>query len=67
MASKDQSGEDFSGTLTVFLTEVAYLILMLLIIFFGVSVIGALEVFGGFMLISFVVRTTFAALIQRER
>jgi hypothetical protein len=67
MASKDESDEGFGSTFAVFLAMLAYLVLMLLVAFFGISLIGAVKVFGSFMLVGLFVQTTMLALIQRAR
>jgi len=67
MASKGESEEDFGTTVAVFLAELAYLVLMLLITFFRITVLGGLEIFGGFMLVGLIVQTSMLVVIQRER
>lgn len=69
MASKDQgeNGHDFGSTFAVFLAELAYLVLMVIITFFGITLFGGLKVFGAFMLVGFFVQTTTLVLFQRER
>jgi len=67
MASKDESDEGFGSTFAVFLAMLGYLVLMLVVEFSGISLLGALKVFGSFMLVGFIVQTTMLVLIQRER
>jgi hypothetical protein len=66
IASKEQ-GEGFSSTtLAVFLAEFAYLVVMVIVIFFSISLLGALKVFGSFMLVVLVVQITMVVLFLRE-
>jgi hypothetical protein len=69
MASKDRgsSDEGVGSTFAVFMAELAYLVIMLVVIFFGISLIGALKVFGAFMLVALVAQITTVVLIQRQR
>ncbi len=67
MASKDQgpSGEGFASTLATFLAELAYLVIMLLVIFTPITLLGAIKVFGGFMLVGLVVEMSLVVTIQK--
>lgn len=69
MASKDNDPEDgvAGSTIAVFLAELAYLLVMVLAIFFGITLLGALKVFGSFMAVGLVVQVSMVVLIQRER
>ena len=66
MASKEQVGAGLSSTLSTLLAEVAYVVIVILIIFFSVTFIQALMIFAGFMLVSLVTQMTLAYLIQKE-
>lgn len=67
MASKDQQGgEGFASMLSTFLAELAYVVIMLLVIFSSVTLIQAFKVFIGFMLVGLVIQMTLAYLIQKE-
>lgn len=61
MKSMDQSPSKGINTaaLAVFLGEIAYVVLILIILFSGISLFGALTIFGGFMFLSFVIQVTF--------
>lgn len=66
MASKEQGGAGLSSTLSTLLAEVAYVVIVILIIFSSVTFIQALMIFAGFMLVSLVTQMTLAYLIQKE-
>lgn len=53
MASQDRSpeGEGIASTLATFFAQLAYLVIMLLVLFSSITLIGAVEVFAGFMLL----------------
>jgi len=69
MASKDQGpqGEGFASTLATFLAELAYLVIMLLVIFASITLFGAVKVFGGFMLAGLALQMTLAVMIGNEQ
>jgi len=69
MASKgpDPDAQGFGPMFATFLAELAYLILMLIVIFSGITLLGAIRVFGCFMLVGLVVQITFLAYLQREQ
>jgi hypothetical protein len=69
MASKDQGpgNQGFASSLATFLAELAYITIMLLVIFSPITLLGAVKVFGGFMLVGLVVQMSLAVLIQNER
>jgi len=69
MASKDQGGaedEGFGSTLATFLAELAYVVIILMVIFSPVTLLQALKVFAGFMLVGLVIQIVMAYLIQKE-
>ena len=69
MALKQGNSEDGSAaTFAVFLSQLAYLVIMLLLIFFpdSISRLVALKVFAGFMLVAFVIQMTLSILLLRE-
>lgn len=67
MASKDQQGGDgFASMLATFLAELAYVVIMLMVIFSTITLLQALKVFAGFMLVGLVIQMTIAYLLQKE-
>jgi|SRR5208282_1010019 len=69
MALKKEGPEDqgSAATFAVFLAQLAYLVIMLLIIFSSITWIEALGVFGAFMLVALAIQMTVFVLFQRER
>lgn len=69
MASKEQDPEDrvAGSTIAVFLAELAYLFIMVLAIFFGITLLGALKVFGSFMAVGLVFQISTVVLVQRAQ
>jgi hypothetical protein len=69
MASKEQDPEEgvAASTVAVFLAELAYLFIMVLVIFSGITLLGALKVFGSFMAAGLVVQISMVVLVQRDR
>ena len=69
MASKDQGEgtEGFGSNLATFLTELAYFIVILSVIFLPISLLGVVKVFGSFMLVGLVIQTIVAVYIHREQ
>jgi len=69
MASKDQGqgGEGFASTMATFLAELAYVVIILLILFSPITKLGAIKVFGGFMAVGCILQLTLAVLLQREQ
>ncbi len=57
--------EGSASQLATFFAQLAYFIIMLLVLFSPISLLGVVKVFGGFMVVSFVVQITAAILIQR--
>jgi hypothetical protein len=68
MASKDrgEEGEGFASTIATFFAQLAYLIVMLLVLLSPITLFGASEVFAGFMLVALIIQITASVLIQRE-
>jgi hypothetical protein len=68
MASKEQGpGDEASASfIATFLAELAYLVVMVVVAFSSITLVGAVELFGCFMLVSLIVQTSFAVIIQRE-
>jgi hypothetical protein len=67
MASKEQqSGEGFGPLLAVFLAELAYVVVIFMVIFSPVTLLQALKVFAGFMSIGLVIQIVVAYMIQKE-
>ena len=69
MASKEQGpeGEGFASSVSTFLAELAFLVIMLLVIFTPITFIGAIKVFAGFMLVGFVVQMSLSVLLMNEQ
>lgn len=69
MASKDAQGGEgagFASLSATFLAQLAYLTIMILVIFTAITVLSAIEVFAGFMVVALLIQMTLAVLIQRE-
>lgn len=69
MALKEEGPEDqgSAATFAAFLAQPAYLVIMLLVIFSSITWIGALRVFGAFMLIALAIQMAVFVMYQRER
>jgi hypothetical protein len=69
MASKEQGpqGEGLGSALWTFFAELAYLVIILLVIFASITLFGAVKVFGGFMLAALALQMTLAVMIQNEQ
>jgi tetratricopeptide (TPR) repeat protein len=69
MASQEQGpdGEGFASTMSTFLAQLAYLVIMLLVLFAPVTVLGAIKVFAGFMLVGLALQIAVAVIMERER
>ncbi len=68
MASKEECSSDdgFASFLPTFLAELAYLVIMLLIIFSSMTLLRAVQIFGAFMLVCLLVQMTMSVIMQRE-
>lgn len=68
MASKEEysSDEGLASFLTTFLAELAYLVIMLLIIFSSLTLLKAIQIFAAFMLVCLLAQTTLTVIMQRE-
>jgi hypothetical protein len=68
MALQDQGSgsQGLGSTLYVFLAELGYLTIMLLVVFSSITLLGAIQVFGAFMVVGLIVKTTFLVLVERE-
>lgn len=69
MAGKDAQGgegEGFASMLATFLAQLAYVTIMILVIFTSITLLGAIKVFSGFMAVALVIQITLAVLIQKE-
>ena len=69
MASREQGpqGEGLESTLVTFLAALAYLVIMLLVIFTPITLLGAMKVFGGFMLVAFVLQMSWVVIIYKAQ
>lgn len=69
MASKERGseGEGFASSVSTFLAEFAFLVIMLLVIFTPITFIGAIKVFAGFMLVGFMVQMSLSILLMNEQ
>jgi len=65
MSSEKQQG-GFASILATFLAELAYMVIMLLVIFTPIILLQAIKIFAGFMLVGLVIQMTFAIMIQKE-
>jgi hypothetical protein len=68
MASKDQGqgGGDFASIIATFLAELAYVVIILLVLFSSLTLLGAIKVFGGFMAVGFFLQLAVVVMIQKE-
>ena len=68
MASKDQGqgGEDLASTMATFLAELAYVVVIILVLFTPMPLIGVIKVFGGFMSLGFVLQLLVTVMIYKE-
>ena len=69
MASKDAQGggsEGFASMFATFLAQLAYVTIMILVIFTPITLLGAIKVFAGFMAVALVIQMTLAVLNQKE-
>jgi len=64
MASKDQEGT--ASFIATFLAELAYLVIIFLVLFSPITLLGAIKVFGGFMAVGFIVQLSIVVMIQKE-
>lgn len=69
MASHDRAAgpSGLGSTFATFLAELAYLVIMLIVFISGISLVGAIEVFGTFMLVALIVQITVTVIVQREQ
>ena len=69
MAGKESRGgesEGFASTLATFLAQLAYLTIMILVLFTPITLLDAIKVFSGFMVAALVIQITLTILIQKE-
>jgi tetratricopeptide (TPR) repeat protein len=69
MASQEQGpdGEGFAAAMSTFFAQLAYLVIMMLVLFMTITVLGAIKVFAGFMLVGLVLQITVAVMMEKER
>lgn len=68
MASKEGQGEEgFASTMATFLAELAYVVIILLVLFSPISLLGAIKVFGGFMVVGLILQLSVVVMIQKEQ
>ena len=65
MASRED--ETSAAHLVTFFAELAYLVIILLVIFTSITLFGAVKVFGGFMLAVLVLQTTLSVMMWNEQ
>jgi hypothetical protein len=67
-ASKEQGegSEGFASFVAVFFAQLAYLVIMLLVLFTPITLLAAAEVFGAFMLVGLIVQITVAVMVMLE-
>ena len=58
--------EGFASTLATFLAELAYVVIMIMVFFTPITLIQAIKIFAGFMLVGLVIQMIIAFLIQKE-
>lgn len=66
MASKEQQSGTWASTFTTFFVQLAYLAVMLMVIFSPVTLFEALKVFAAFMLVALAIEMVVAHVIQKE-
>lgn len=67
MASKEQQGgSGFASTMATFLAELAYVVIILLILFTSITGGQAIKTFAGFMVVGLVIQMIVAYLMQKE-
>lgn len=68
LASKEQAPQGkAASTFVTFLAELAYLVIMVLVIVTHVTLLGAIKVFGGFMLVGLVLQISVAVMMHKEQ
>ena len=69
MASKEQTrdGSGLASAMSTFLAQVAYIVIMIVVIFFSISLLGAVKIFAAFMLVGLVLQMTLAVLMELEQ
>lgn len=63
---RGDGSEGFASTIAVFFAQLAYLVIMLLVLFTTITLLGAFQVFASFMLVGLIVQTTVAVLTMLE-
>lgn len=69
MASKETQGggsEGFFSILATFFSQLAYVTIMVLVIFTSITLLDAIKVFAGFMAAELVIQMTLAILLEKE-
>jgi hypothetical protein len=70
MAAKDRGPEGLIGaatTLTTLFAELAYVVVMLLFILTNIALLQAMMIFGAFMIVAFVVKTSYAFILYKQQ
>ena len=65
MASKDEDPNSTSGIAT-FMAELAYVVIILLMLFSPLTPLGAVKVFAGFMAVWLILKMTFVVMTQKQ-
>jgi hypothetical protein len=63
---ENRSGGGDAAAIGTFFAELAYLVIILLVIFTPLTFLGAIQVFGGFMAVGFLIQMTFALIYFKE-
>jgi len=69
MASRDAQESDSqvsASMIATFLAQLGYVTIMILVIFTPITLLGAIKVLAGFMIVSLILQMTLAILIQKE-
>jgi hypothetical protein len=69
MASKDQGpeSEGFAASLATFLAELAYITIMVVVLFTSITLYEAIKVFGSFMLVGLVIQVGVLVMVEHEK
>lgn len=63
---RGDGSEGFASFVAVFFAQLAYLVIMFLVLFTSITLLGAVEIFASFMLVGLVVQTTVAVMVMLE-
>jgi len=68
MASQDQGPDlqGFASIMATFFAELAYIVIILLLLFSPITFLGAIKVFGGFMAVWLILQVSVAVMLHKE-